>query len=152
MSTIEKITDFLKAETSPYPVDCFAVPGSDSIIDTIHPVTGKGVYGGQTLEEVQQEEPLAVVMSVELFCEQKAARQDTPIEWHEITEEQYENWFECLPPAAYAENGFLVGEPFDHHAGSGKPRYQACRRVGGKYLASNRPLTKREFKELTDVS
>ena len=129
---------------------CIAVPGADSIIDMIHPDTGKTMVYGKTLEDCQKEEPNAQLMHIDDFCREKAKRQDTPIEWEEITEERYMELLECLPPIMYGRNGwegFLVGEPWDHHAESGRPRYQACQIVGGRYFASTRPLTKPEFHE-----
>lgn len=136
----------MSTQTTPYPTECIAVPGSDSIIDHIHPGTGKGWYSGKTIEELQAEERGAIRMTIDEFCERKALRQDVPVQWENITEERYYDLMECLPPAAYADNGFLVGEPWDHHAGTGKPRYQACRIVNDKYQASSRPMTKLEFK------
>ena len=59
-----------------------------------------------------------------------------------------ENWLECLPPAAWIGAAFLVGEPSDHHAGTGAPRFQACRYVAGVYEASSRPLTLDEFRTM----
>lgn len=128
--------------------NCFAVPGSNSIIDAVNPVTGLSWYYGKTLEEVRREKGCekAELVSIEEFCEAKAERQDSPITWDEITEEQYSYWLECLPPIAWKGGAFLVGEPSDHHAGTGQPRYQACKMQGEKFYASNRPLTRAELK------
>ncbi len=130
---------------------CIAVPGCGHIIDGINPATGRTRIYGRTLEDVQVEAPGAVSMPLEQFCADKAARQDTPITWDEITAEQYDYWLECLPPAAWENGAFLVGEPSDHHAQSGRPRYQACKAWGGKHYASNRPLTVKEFKAIPQV-
>jgi hypothetical protein len=129
----------------PRPHECFAVRGM-TIIDLIHPVTGRSAVYGKTLEDCQREYPGAERMTIEEFCRDKAARQDTPVEWEPITEERYNYYHECLPPAAGGYSRFLVGEPIDHHAETGKPRYQACRVRDGQYEASNRPLTIAEFK------
>jgi hypothetical protein len=158
MSTVEKITDFLNAESSPYPTDCYAVPGSDSIIDTIHPETGLTTYFAKTLEQVRAEkgDELAERMTIEQFCEEKAARQHTPITWEPMTEEKYYEMFEVLPPIIRG-NGFLVSEPWDHDAQTGAPRYGAYRRNRGYdaqskecnlYEAANRPMTVKEFEQV----
>lgn len=141
----------LHGEQIPEPTDCFAVPGDSHIIDMVHPLTGNTVIRGKSLEEIRLEPgyELAERMPIDQFCEQKARKQDTPIEWYPITEEQYHYWFECLPPAAYGRQAFLVGEPSDHHAQTGAPRFQACKRVNGQFLASSRPLTIKEFKEMS---
>ena len=125
--------------------ECVAVPGANSIIDALHPVTGLALYSGKTVRALQAEEPGAVQMSIDAFLADKALRQNTPITWATITEEQYDDWLECLPPAAYRDRGFLVGEPTDHDAATGQPRYQACRISGNKFEASSRPMTINEF-------
>ena len=47
-----------------------------------------------------------------------------------LFEERYREMMECLPPAAYRRDGFLVGEPQDHDAETGEPRYEAFIRRG----------------------
>jgi len=158
MSTVEKITQFLEAESCPYPTECYALPESDSIIDTIHPETGLTVYCKETLEQIQARYPGAVRMTIEAFCDQKAARQHRPISWSEVTEERYYEMLECLPPAYYSAEGFLVGEPYDHDASNGQPRYQAFVQwnhgtdVPEKtYRQSSRPMTIKEFKQVAVI-
>jgi hypothetical protein len=148
MSMTENIAKFLEAETSPYPTDCYAVPGSDSIIDTIHPATGLTTFYRKTLEEIRAEhgDERAERMTIEAFCEQKAARQHTPISWEETTEERYYDMLECLPPAYMGHGGFLVGEPYDHDASNGQPRYQGFCVSNGKFYQGSRPMTIKEFK------
>jgi hypothetical protein len=130
--------------------ECFAIPGEDSIIDCVHPVTGLTCRCGETLEQVRERYPNAIKMSIADHCTLAALRQDTPIAWEEITHERYSDYLECLPPAAYARDlgAFLAGEPTDHHALSGRPRYTACETRGGKCYASTRPLTKVEFRAI----
>jgi len=53
---------------------------------------------------------------------------------------------EVLPPALWLRGGFLVGEPFDHDAGNGQPRYGAYRRIDGGYMVASRPMTTAEFR------
>ena len=157
MSTAEKITDFLKAESSPYPTDCYAVPGSESIIDTINPETGLTTYFAKTLEQVRSEKGYAQAerMTIEACCQQKATRQHSPITWSEVTEEQYDEMFEVLPPIIRG-NGFLVSEPWDHDASNGQPRYAAYRFLKGsskadgtpgRYETASRPMTVEELRQ-----
>ena len=129
--------------------ECYAQPESETLIDMIHPITGLTLCYGETLEQVRERYPQAERMTYEAWCAAKAARQDSPLTWQEITEERYEYAFEVLPPAAYSQYGFLLGEPQDHHAGNGQPRYSAYRHINGRYEESSRPVTIAEFKHLT---
>lgn len=127
---------------------CFAVPGEDTIID----MAGKdnlSFYYGLTLEAMREREknPNIQLMLYDDFTKAKAARQDVPVTWDEITEERYMEWLDCLPPAFQGLGGFLVGEPYDHHATNGRPRFQACWEYHKKFYASSRPMTITEFKE-----
>lgn len=147
MDHIEKISAFLEADNCPFPTECYAVPGDDSIIDTIHPATGLTVYCAETAEQIQARHPGAVRMRIVEFCDQKAERQDVPVTWSAVSEETYNDMLEVLPPAYMGNGGFLVGEPWDHHAGTGQPRYAAYRKRGEVYETASRPMTIREFKE-----
>ena len=62
-------------------------------------------------------------------------------------QDKFHEMLEVLPPAAMSNGGFLVGEPWDHHALTGAPRYGAYKQINSQYYVANRPLTKREFKE-----
>jgi hypothetical protein len=115
----------------------------------IHPVTGLTLCYGETLEQIRERYPLAERMTYEAWCAAKAARQDSPLTWAEVTEEQYMYALEVLPPAGWRGDSFLVGEPMDHYAGTGQPRYSMFRKVGSQYQESNRPVTIAEFKHLT---
>lgn len=128
-------------------VECYAVPGGDSMIDVIHPTTGLTVYGNKTLEQVQEEHPGAVRMLVDQFCKEKAQRQRAPITWSSVTEEKYVEMLEVLPPAMWVGRWFLVGEPWDHDAGNGQPRFAAYCAHGGKYYTASRPITRKEMQE-----
>lgn len=131
--------------------NCFAVRGANSMIDLVHPVTGKTVIYGRTLEECRQEKGYekTELMTVDEFCRDKAERQDEPVTWSETTEEHFFEMLECLPPAYQSPDGFLVGEPWDHHATTGRPRFAAYREIGDKFLTASRPMTVKEFRELT---
>lgn len=125
---------------------CFAVPGEHNIIDMAHPVTGLSIHWGQNLEQIQKRHPGARLYAWDEWKAEKFERQNTPLVWTEITQEQYDEWLCCLPPAKWEQGkGFLVGEPSDHCVNTGKPRFQACLHKHGKYLASSRPLTVKEF-------
>jgi len=120
------------------------------MIDLVHPLTGKTAIYGKTLEDCQADPDYAGAerMTIEEFCQSKAATQDTPISWEPVTEERYWDMLEVLPPAAMGHGGFLVGEPWDHHALTGRPRYAAYRCRGDVYETASRPMTIKEFREL----
>lgn len=150
--TAEKIGQLVEAEyTMQDCKECFAVPESDIMIDVLHPVTGLTVCFGKTLEQVRAERPEyanAERMTVDEFCRQKAARQHTPITWAPTTEDRFLEMLEVLPPAAGASlhyQAFLVGEPWDHDAETGEPRFQGFRMRGDVYEVASRPMTRREF-------
>lgn len=124
---------------------CFCVPGEHSIIDMVRADGRSGVYG-ETLEEVRKRYPLAEVRPFDEYCAAKAKDQDTPITWTETTGERFEEMLGCLPPAIMARGGFLVGEPWDHHALSGRPRYAAFVQIGQRYFEASRPMTVAEFR------
>lgn len=127
---------------------CVAVPGKSSMIDLIHPVTGRTCCYGRTLEEVQAEQPGAVLMTVSEWTAAKAALQDAPILWEDTTAEAYEEMLNVLPPAAWTLGVFLVGEPWDHHAITGQPRFSCYRQDGETFRKASRPITRREFNEI----
>ena len=85
--------------------------------------------------------PGAVRMSFDAWQADKAARQNTPIEWHPTTAEKYAEMLCVLPPAFWQAGVFLVGEPDDHDALTGRPRFQAYRQIGESYLVASRPMT-----------
>ena len=152
MNSTEKIVAFVDNVAIPETVDCYAVPGEDSIIDVIHPQTGLTVYCKETLEQIQARYPLAVRMTIADFCDQKAQRQNEPVTWSTVTEEVYYEMLECLPPAYRGNSGFLVGEAWDHHATTGQPRYAAYRHAqNGYYWTASRPMTVKEFKSVAQV-
>lgn len=125
--------------------DCFASDAADTIIDRVHPRTGKSLIYGKTLEDVRREYPDAVKINIDEWCKQKAARQDSPLTWTETTDERYDDMLNVLPPAAWHNGAFLVGEAQDHHATTGRPRFTCCKREHGKYYVADRPMTHKEF-------
>jgi len=145
MSASEKIVAYVDGQRTPVSTDCYAVPGDDYIIDYINPATGLTVYYAKNLEQVQAEHPGAVLMTVDEFCEAKAIRQHSPITWQPVTEDQYYEMLEVLPPAYMGNGVFLVGEAWDYDASNGHSRYAAYRRRGEVFETASRPMTIREF-------
>lgn len=124
----------------------FAAPGDHYPLDLVHPITGRGVYSGETAEQIAERHPGAVVVELDEWRRQRAAEQDAPVEWLPSTLGSYDEMLGCLPPAYMARGAFLVGEPFDHHAVSGQPRFEAYRRIGGEFFVSSRPMTRAELR------
>jgi len=151
--TAEKVEQLVEARRELSINDCthcIAVPGQVNAIDLVHPITGRTIYGNKTLGEIRAERPEyanAELMAFDDYREQAAAIQRTPIAWGETTEEDYDYGLNVLPPALWIKGGFLVGEPCDHDAGNGQPRFQAFRDDRGKCEKSNRPLTRAEFRQ-----
>lgn len=128
--------------------EAFAIPGEESLIDCINPDTGRSCIEGETLEQIRLRYPGAEVVNIDEHCKARAEKHDAPVEWKEVTEERYWEMLEVLPPACQQRGGFLVGEPWDHHAVSGRARYGAYLERGGKFYESLRPVTVSEFKFL----
>jgi hypothetical protein len=125
---------------------CFVVPGERSIIDGIHPDTGRSLVYGHTLEAIRERYPEAVIVPFEDWRAEQAARQDTPITWAPTTRAEYWRMLECLPPVVMTGGAFLVGEPYDHSFKTGAPRFSAYRQQGEAYRVASRPLTVAEFR------
>jgi len=126
----------------------FIEPGANHIIDTVNPETGLSWYFAESLEKIRERYPTAEIVNFDAWIDAQAAKQDAPISWNETTEEKYWYMLEVLPPAYQHGNYFLVGEPYDHHAKTGMPRYDAFGKVGDKYVASSRPVTVAEMRKV----
>lgn len=128
---------------------CFVSKERQTIIDVLHPETGRTLFYGKTLEDVQKEYSDAEEMSINDFCTWKAQMQRSVITWNETTEEHFNSMLDALPPAAMDRTcrAFLMGEPYDHDALNGQPRYDAFRKIGKRYEKSSRPMTRAEFWE-----
>ena len=126
---------------------CVASKQNSTAIDVIHPNTGRTLHYGKTLAQCREEYPDAEIMTVDAWCEWKAAQQRTPITWSETTQKRFWEMLEVLPPAAGTPGfrAFLVGEPWDHDAGNGQPRFQAFRKHQGRFEVASRPMTRAEF-------
>jgi len=129
-----------------YPEKAFAIPGEDSIIDLVNPNTGRTWIKGETLEQIRKRYPAAQIVNLKAHCAAGAVRQDSPVTWDEITEEKYWYYLEVVPPVGTDGGNFMVGEAADHHAVTGRARYQAVVAHGGKYWASSRPMQAVEFR------
>jgi hypothetical protein len=126
--------------------DCYAVPGAGSIIDVIDPRTDLTWCYQKTAADIAAQEPGAVRMTIEEWTTAQAARQRTPWAWEPSTAERYQDMLDVLPPAYWQGGVFAVGEPADHDAGTGRPRYDAYRQQGDRYFVSTRPVTIAELK------
>lgn len=148
MSLTNKIAKFVDATTGEAIREelCFASLKRGTIIDTVE--NGRTRVYGKTLDECRAEYPDAQEMTVDAFIDWKAAQQATPIEWEATTEDRFEDMLCCLPPIGWCNKGFLVGEPWDHEAKTGQPRYQAFRKTLDGFLCSSRPLTVKEWSAL----
>lgn len=125
---------------------CFAVPGEDSIIDIVHPVTGLSMIEKESLEQIRLRYPSAVLCEFTEHMNAKANRQDSePREWAEVTTERYYDMLNVLPPAAMGHGAFLVGEPYDHHAKTGRPRFACFKMEGEKCYELSCHITHAEF-------
>lgn len=129
----------------------FAEPGAGNLIDVINPNTGKSSVYGETLDQIRKRYPTAEIVEIDAWEIAKGAKQDQPVQWKDTTEERYFEMLNCLPPAAMFSGYFLVGEPWDHHAVSGRPRYAAFGHIHGRYVEASRPMTIAELKALVGV-
>jgi hypothetical protein len=66
--------------------------------------------------------------------------------WIEITETEYTDVLEVLPPALQLDHGFLFDEPTIHK--EGRPCYSPYLRICGRYYAGSGPITNGEFRAL----
>ena len=132
-------------------IDAYAIPSEHSIIDVIDPKTGLTAVMGHTAEQVRERYPKAERTTLDAWTARRAAEQDTPITWTRTTRAKYWEMLEILPPALWLGGAFLVGEPTDHHARTGHPRFAAYWQRGSSedfavYLVASRPLTRSELK------
>ena len=66
--------------------------------------------------------------------------------WIEITETEYVDALEVLPPALHLGHGFLFDEPTIQK--EGRPCYSPYLRICGRYFAGSEPMTNTEFRAL----
>lgn len=109
---------------------------------------GQTVYGGKPVDRVLAENPGYALVGYDEYVAAASAEQDQPIVWSPMFEEDYYEKMDCLPPAVTRSYGFLLGEPQDHYAATGKPRFAAFLKLGTRFLRSSRPLRVEEFLNL----
>lgn len=100
---------------APAPVKIF-VHGALTCIDFVHPATGLGMYGGQSLEELQAKYPGAVIADLK---EWEAAKETAlTTEPKPIDEERFMEMLEALPPQNWQQNpGCNSFEMSEHYSG-----------------------------------
>ena len=79
--------------------ECFYVPGKPGIIDAVNPATGRGLYSGETLTEVNARYPSAVLGDFETVCDsQDAYWISQPVQ---ITADRFNEMLGVLPPVGW---------------------------------------------------
>jgi hypothetical protein len=134
--------------------ECFAVPGSSSIIDFVHPDTGRSVIENETLEEIRDRSAAyknAVLITYDEWAKAKSERQRAPIVWTETSRDHYHEMLGCVPPVNFTGAGFLVGEPFDSDVLTGQPRFSGFRIVQGRFYEGSRPMTVKEHRSALET-
>lgn len=126
----------------------YAVPGDTFIIDLENPATGCSAVKGETLDTLRQRYPTAERVRLDDWLERRYAAQNAPLAWLPTTRDRYHEMLNVLPPACWLASGFLVGEPTDHCAKTGRARFAAYRYQSGRHLVANRPMTVLEFETL----
>jgi hypothetical protein len=126
--------------------ELYAVPGKNTIIDTINPLTGLTQINGDTAEQVRARYPDAQRMTIDEWTAAVVARQTAPIVWEPTDAAEYVEMLEVLPPALWIGGAFLVGEPMDHAAADGAPRFTGYWHHGGAYYRASRPITRLELR------
>ena len=66
--------------------------------------------------------------------------------WVEITEAEYMEVLEVLPPAVRLDHGFLLDEPAIYKEGC--PYYSPYLRIRGHYYAGIEPMTNGQFRAM----
>lgn len=95
-------------------------------------------YGGETLDELKAHYKTPDLVAVppetvaELVEQHRQKLNKEPFE--EITEEKYEDLFDCLPPARMLKDMFFVGECYQYDL------YPFCFTIGGRYFEGKRIL------------
>ena len=109
---------------------------------------GQTIYGRKPVDKVLAENPSYKLVEYDEYVAAASAEQDQPIVWSPLSEEDYYKKMDCLPPAVTRSYGFLLGEPQDHYAATGKPRFAAFLKLGHRFCRSSRPLRVEEFLNL----
>lgn len=107
---------------------CFVQPDTFTIIDTVHPITGKSVCYGDTLEQVQARYPGAIIGDFEEWCLKK--EQSFLTEPMEIDRDRYDEMLNVLPPKRWVQERGPYGyessfEMIEHQSGRVTSFYMA---------------------------
>jgi hypothetical protein len=73
--------------------------------------------------------------------------QSKTLKFVEVTEARYDEMLGVLPPLAWIDKGFLVGEAWRHND-AGQPMFAALMHVNGKFYESNEPVTVADWRKL----
>ena len=128
--------------------ECYALPDFRCMQDVIHPITGLTMSYQKSEADMVKQHPTILRMTVEAFCQKKAELQNAPVEWMPTDQATYYDRLEALPPEFMDGSRFLLGEPMDHCAKSGLPRFEGYYARNGRYFYTSRPVTVRDFKVL----
>lgn len=88
-------------------------------------------YGGETLEElrINENNPFLIAISLNrMYKRNRIYEQSLCAPFREITEKDYDDYLNVLPPIRYTERFFFVGEPYSGNL------YPFCFTVGGHYF------------------
>lgn len=125
----------------------WTMPGSGKALDVVGP-DGGGLYSHTTAEEMAEQHPGAVIMTVGDICEEQYRKQTAePVRWVAISEEDYNDALGALPPAEFRSDSFLMSEPWDHCGRTGQPRSTGYRIRARRFWRTSRPVTPAEHRE-----
>jgi len=68
--------------------------------------------------------------------------------WKEVTEARFDETLGVVPPVAHTGDGFLIGEPWDHHPHWGFPRFAAMIKHHDRFYESLSPMGIAEWRGL----
>lgn len=94
-------------------------------------------YGGETLEELKINENNPYLIAIPLnrmYKRNRIYEQSLCAPFREITEEDYDDYLNVLPPIRYTGRFFFVGEPYSSNL------YPFCFTVGGRYFKGLYPI------------
>ena len=94
-------------------------------------------YGGETLKELRIRENNSYLIAIspnEIYKRNRIYEQSLCAPFHEITEENFYDSLDILPPIHYAGRFFFVGEPYCGNL------YPFCFTIGGQSIALQLPI------------
>lgn len=110
---------------------------ANSVLDLINPDTGKGVFCGQSLDEIRVAHPDAELLAFdEAYRRYNEGHCSTPTQ---ITEDGFESAFGCMPPqrvgGAEEQMSFMLAELYAGEIGT---FYVRLGKLGSQASAANR--------------